>query len=959
MDDKRADADALRYGHPGPATYSASSQSWNFSRDFSRRYILSHTGLQKLAVPPQSSVSGLERDRNEEQALFKGYPELLGVTLSFERMEEISRMIHEATSFFDPKISSLIDFGNAVPSNFDRSEKPPPIPIAAFATGRNGNILSFWSIDNQSISTNQKPEIFIRVPTIGGSYMSNSPCGESPIRQIRFAESLEEPASLLAVRLESCTLILQPRYHKSLLPVQPLGTSSHKRFPLQSQSRISPNLLVEITTSQTGGFPHVDVAFNPWFPSQVGVIDERGNWNLWDLSNLLEIENGGSTTIEHLQSGSLPWSDLNGHLDADVSVQYDGWGKIEWVGNVNTFFACNRRDAVLYITEDTTAMSCTVEFNWGSPSEWILDVKVPSHAPEIFILTTLRVLCLDISYLIQHPQSSVSPRLSWRHNRDPDDLTLRLTSISVGEEYYLVLYSRLDACILAFQVSFPRVDDSMTTCFAEPFYVYIPPTSIDQGLATIRHTAFLKTILFKEVEQEALTDQDDFAPHARLIKLFVLDDTLSIREHLFSLPLTQGTSSATDFITSRDALPLMKRTAYLQKKELFELDLLGIGESDIGELASQYSFTHNLSESVSLAKPFSSRAAVDFTLLYATLAGHRSPSPKDSTDTSFIRVYRSLKQCLERLAASFLDTTEIEPVTGQTMLEIINSLPVSSDIDESSQDIFWYISQFAQISKTTGSLMYYLPLGMSIQHVDKLAKSVVSYQRFNMLEFYDKLTQYWLSTLPEDLPAWTRVSKEKAIRNITTELSLATMTYIGTPLFTSPGAVVVPSTPQETDLMPSSSHTSELDHSQVGVRETYDMLGLGSLVGKVTDDTLPTAAEDILSDWVIGGDPHAVNWRKIISYDASTNKTTMPERVRRLSRSRSRGLTEDLKLIRSSPIVPIVQDSGSQSYQTIPRDKLFSSQVVEENLPMTQVERGLFGGRQGARSRKKKRTAGF
>jgi RNA polymerase I-specific transcription initiation factor RRN6 len=291
-------------------------------------------------------------------------------------------------------------------------------------------VLSLRAIDDETISTNQEMQPSLRIPTIGDVDTFEAPCGENPIRQIRFSSGLEGPNNLLAIRLKSSTLVCQPLYHKQPSLTRPIRHFAFKKSQTQNRSRIDVNPLVEISTVQTGGCTQVDVTFNPWSQNQLGIIDEKGNWNIWDFSGAFK--NSDYQTLHCLQTGSLSRSS-DGSVDDSKYVQHDGWGKIEWVGDVNTFIACNRRDAALYNSEDGTTTSSNIEFNWSSASEWILDVKAFSESSQLFILTTLRILCLDIRNHKGQSSSPQVPQLSWQHHRDPDDLTLRLTSLSIGE----------------------------------------------------------------------------------------------------------------------------------------------------------------------------------------------------------------------------------------------------------------------------------------------------------------------------------------------------------------------------------------------------------------------------------------------------------------------------------------------------------------------------------------------
>lgn len=202
----------------------------------------------------------------------------------------------------------------------------------------------------------------------------------------------------------------------------------------------------------------------------------------------------------------------------------------------------------------------------------------------------------------------------------------------------------------------------MRTYLTDPFPIHLPGTSIDQGLTSIRRKAPLKTLLFKELEQAASSGQTEFTPSARLIKLFVLDDRLSIREHLFSMPHNQELVPGMDLSISREALPLVKRSANPWKAELVEAALSDSNESD---LALQRDLPQMRSQVTSLSKLYSIQGVVDFTLLYATLAGYRVPYIRDTS--ALVRNYQGLRQGLEELVPLLANTAESFSMTGQTM----------------------------------------------------------------------------------------------------------------------------------------------------------------------------------------------------------------------------------------------------------------------------------------------------
>lgn len=287
----------------------------------------------------------------------------------------------------------------------------------------------------------------------------------------------------------------------------------------------------------------------------------------------------------------------------------------------------------------------------------------------------------------------------------------------------------------------------------------------------------------------------------------------------------------------------------------------------------------------------------------------------------------------------------------------MDCLPISSNIDDTIQDLSWFKLQFTEVSRTAGFMVYSIPLEVLPESPDRRLKPISSFEYCDLSGLYDELICNWLSALSADMPAWTRVSKEKSIRNLCAELSLASMAYVG----------MLPQREQTTHKRSVSSSSwsqtfSQHMQGQNDGQETYGVLGLGVLAQKVTDNALSDATENILSQWTIGESPDSVDWKELASQDTAIPGATTPKRTPR--RSRSIGLVENPKPRRASPIVPIVRAPGSQPQQDIFRDYIPSSQFTEDSLPMTQIERGLFGSRQSGkqtnvRARKKKRAAGF
>jgi RNA polymerase I-specific transcription initiation factor RRN6 len=142
---------------------------------------------------------------------------------------------------------------------------------------------------------------------------------------------------------------------------------------------------------------------------------------------------------------------------------------------------------------------------------------------------------------------------------------------------------------------------------------------------------------------------------------------------------------------------------------------------------------------------------------------------------------------------------------------------------------------------------------------------------------------------------------------------------------------------------------------------------LSSLTTFNSQRPVPRNVASMLSHWSPGVNPDDYDWQRMTqaleNEEAQRSNPTTPKRRLRKKPSKGAGLDSPARLPDSSA-VPVVRQWGSQPDNEPPRLRLHSSQAMEEDLPMTQVERGIFGGREAGKkpavkARKKKRAAGF
>lgn len=434
-------ANGLNLGHFGEAVYHPETQQWLFNRRPGRRRVLQVLGPLKASIPPSihcGDPPSLDTSRptrvlqTKTQSLVRSNPE---VTPAFELLTSLARASTAITSIVsnhDPAKGDLLAFGRAADVDIKRGKGR--VRIAAIPAGEAGEVLRLVQIREERQGWGEDKSIWLEVPTLDGE--SGWWGGEgAPIRQLCFAHS-DNRATFLAVRLPTKIVIFRPLYHSS--SVAPKSLPPYQFLP----SRLNPYPILSISINQTGGVPHADVAFNPWYQRQVAFIDQEGAWSVWDITG--QQRKRLDYTAECLKTGTLVSlkTEPEDDIPEETPAREDGWARILWVGDVNTIVACNRRQLALFDLRgdigETTQLKCPV---LGMPrtANWILDMKrSPQNQHQFFVLTSSHIFLLEVQCLDNDDDSEqgagATVMLSWRHFRGVEDITLQLAIVREGEE---------------------------------------------------------------------------------------------------------------------------------------------------------------------------------------------------------------------------------------------------------------------------------------------------------------------------------------------------------------------------------------------------------------------------------------------------------------------------------------------------------------------------------------------
>lgn len=383
--------------------------------------------LSRQYLPPTLSTGSLTpapSHRVQENALTKRFPEL--IPASFITSELAKTTPDDATSLNEALATSstLIAIGKAVDAG---NRNGSIIDVIALAAGKAGEVLRLIRPRIDKLAWPGHGGIHLEVMDPGTPIEECYWVGNGGmIRQISFAAEddarsnwLASSSTWLAVRQVSSTTIFKPTHRQELVPAIVLSGSA-MRYP---SSRLTSNPIVTLSIDKTGGQPHVDVTFNPFYVRQFAIMDRGGTWSVWDMEGK---ERKRTFKIERSKHGHIQ-DGLEANIQVDLA---DGWGRILWAGDVNTIIVCSRCHLVAFnIKAQPTRLAIPDVFT-SMPSGWILDVKQNvRQLNHLFVLTSARIFWLEINSDGEYA-GDVKVLFSCRHFRDEDGENMKLEILS-------------------------------------------------------------------------------------------------------------------------------------------------------------------------------------------------------------------------------------------------------------------------------------------------------------------------------------------------------------------------------------------------------------------------------------------------------------------------------------------------------------------------------------------------
>ncbi|KAI0593747.1 RNA polymerase I-specific transcription initiation factor RRN6-like protein [Biscogniauxia sp. FL1348] len=455
---------AGRLSHLPYRTGKAEDCGWQSSRDFSQNAPIFKvfdswtTWFPATEAPDRHAVTGTlwNQRRRQQRWLLKTHPEArLGNEIVHEHLfEAASRHDRQGA---EPCHTSYFALGEL--TDISKPQGSIGAPLLVTSAGIANDEIRFvkpslakWRWDEEDSGVLCLAEKSAEEPALWTKDIG-------PICQLKCFVDLKryDPTRWLVVQRCSGTRVFQPEYQR----VPTTSTPNGDKEP----SHIAPNPILYFSRDQTGGNSHADVAFNPGTrsrPPQLGIIDERGFWSIWDI------------TLTRIKSAMKPKSKLEkcGHIGKGVTerlpykdTSVPQWHKILWVGCLNsrveelqtfgfdddetepssqgTFLSLERSIMLLLCNSslvrllDTTTDSFLPDLSFLRPgsSESVLDIHANPQDPQYcFVLTTSKLFVVRVFSEAgeewDKPQKKWTILLSSPHFRDTFDKSLKLTVTS-------------------------------------------------------------------------------------------------------------------------------------------------------------------------------------------------------------------------------------------------------------------------------------------------------------------------------------------------------------------------------------------------------------------------------------------------------------------------------------------------------------------------------------------------
>ncbi|KAK5120544.1 hypothetical protein LTR85_006200 [Meristemomyces frigidus] len=970
-------SDGPPYGQFGQALYDPDERVWHFERTPNAGHALKPVGEPRLVYGTgelgdsegkHDLSTGPPSQRHAQQVrdLIKVHPELQPASRPLPPLLRVSEAVVSATALHDPLKGSLLDVGR-VPSEATHST----IDVAAFASGPTGSDLRLAQTRTQRRGWDKNRAAWIQVPAFHGEAAVWRGEG-APIQQIRFAHALERSDAVLAVRLITRTLIFRPTLGKT-------------HVDASSCLNLDPNPVFEMPVRDGDGLPHADVAFNPWYIRQCGVVDQAGRWSVWELDG--RATNTGKCVCE----GRVPVD-----LDCHAAVA-DGWARIMWVCNPSTVAVSTRhRLALLTVTEGTSPSTAITVFSTEGGPAWILDVvALLTHPSYLFVLTSERIVLYKIN-TDGADALSVKSAFSMKHYRSPQDITLSLTLCEDNGEIVILLRSSVNPVAVNFRL---RIEEDDRIFGFDPSDLALPDGLLGLHLASAPYGNNQR----RDADHGVATRYR--ACGIRFQNLLYIGKDLDVLQQLYAVspPAQNGREVVPP--TWDAALPAKSGTKVREESFVIDDDHEEAVEAEPMRERPSSSFVRRRAVQATRRRGVEWTLSIELTAQEIESAGH--------WDT------QGIDQILKAAEGTMLQQDTEMAMPLRTLLELATRELTVGDIEGASlrlQNLGVVEPHVKAEHADDGEVPTESGAPLTVRRVTGATRPDLQQRDagVTMAIIYDGMVDDFVSPLAPDIPGRTRLAKEQLVRRAAAEVALASRVIRlqdaeqQPPLDSQPfeqqtwELPVRGGVPSSMQFLPSSSQqplsSSQLQSQQSALptpspSATPSLTTGSSLFSTLTappiarlsrftafakpgPSALPRSLSNVLSHWEPGADPATYDWLSTSRRIARRAEDEMDSQTM-TEKERARAQRKAEKHIRRQRREAAASQAAQLASSQAPEIAISASQP--QHLPMkvesqpvgvagSSQSQGLGGmpsasqvvpGRFGGRPPKKKRKQGF
>ncbi|KAH6722185.1 RNA polymerase I-specific transcription initiation factor RRN6-like protein [Leptodontidium sp. MPI-SDFR-AT-0119] len=981
----------LAIGHPGRATYDPEEQEWKFSQTLTEGVLVKQLLPFKEWIPPSDQAPSRDDEKaslvilNQTKWLSKTLPE----TVPARRIAlNLVRVSWESSSQISNCLGSLLAIGRAYDPERVSGTRRPQILIVPY--GAAGHVLRLIKPRTETRGWGGRSSgarlSMLNLDSLEAGHWKGT---GGTIRQIVAADGEDDKDCWLAVRQATVVTLFRPIYGK--LHTSPSQSAAYSTF---APSMLNANPVASLTAQRTGSKTHSDFAFNPWFSRQFVVVDTLGYWSIWELDTRYNNSKYASEVLVPKKTGGI----YDGQVDDESSKapelgHFDGWYRILWACNLSTVVVCNRRHITIFdVKAKTTPLGRGNIFPAGN-TDWIIDIqRCTTNMNYVYVLTTARIFWIEIipagEMIDDQVDVGCKTILSYLHFMSPDDETLKLVPFK-SDNVSVAIVSAKNRVVnyYTFQKAKPRAHASSKGTFR----LFASSGDSNEGALPLHSVNFLPCRLVPSVDHYSGPGPKYVEHGVEFFQLWAITTNLGLFSTLSAAHRT-GTQDLE--IIPPDTRLLMSSRA-LGPKLVNEDDDFIVPDGQGYDKVSQGRKAHHASAAVHVPEKDDLRFRLNWRRIFRRVffgetSNEEQPNSNVESDHTL-----GFPELLTLATEHIMQRKKQDEPLSVTLAELIGATKQGEDLEEASPALGTFLQSLEQNQSPEDRwrlVVKDLTLGTEFRVSDK-RDSIHP----DLLKIFDQLVDYWMASLPIDLPTLARHAKFKVIRQLAMDLCLNSigislqdktlekivetvpiddetvvpsvfskdgrLTRESSPLMFSSQLVATQAEPGLT--LPTPTQTPSLYSQATSASGPVEDSAIARLrqyapTTKAKPDSTANSNGSVLSHWPSAqADPVEYSYEKAMKAWAAANTDEEDARSSRKEKARRRRRTEEfVKAVEPAVSRRLTLTSGSQPEAI---GKMFSSQPVSD-IPMTQPDRGTFGSRpvqQVKKKPKKQRTAGF